>query len=49
MTRKNFMLSVAAAAVLGAFNPALAQDSSSTFNVSPNVGIEQRERQPELD
>lgn len=39
MTRKKFMLSVAAAAVLGAFNPALAQDSS-TLNVSPNVGVD---------
>lgn len=39
MRRKNFMLTVAAAAVLGAFNPALAQDSS-TYSVNPNVGVD---------
>jgi hypothetical protein len=39
MRGKNFMFSVAAAAVLAAFNPALAQDSS-TLNVSPNVGVD---------
>jgi hypothetical protein len=39
MTRKNFMFSVAAAAVLAAFNPALAQDSPAV-NVSPNVGVD---------
>jgi hypothetical protein len=34
MKRKNFMLTAAAAAVLGAFNPAFAQDSSTSTGVS---------------
>jgi hypothetical protein len=41
MRRKHFMLTVAAAAVLGAFNPAFAQDSRDlSVNASPNVGVD---------
>ena len=36
MRRKNFVLSIAAAAVLGAFNPVWGQ----TINANPNVGVD---------